>query len=85
MQAKYTEQDIEQARSVSIHRILERPQGRRISVVCPFHGDKDPSLVVYPDNSYHCYGCKAHGRNAVDFLLGLGCNFTEAIDELLKY
>jgi len=29
---------------------------------CPFHNDKDPSLVFYVDtNSFHCFGCKASG------------------------
>lgn len=30
--------------------------------VCPFHDDKDPSLVFYPlTNSFHCFGCKKAG------------------------
>jgi hypothetical protein len=31
--------------------------------VCPFdeHIDTDPSFTVYPDGSYHCFGCRAHG------------------------
>lgn len=29
---------------------------------CPFHKDKDPSLVFYiHTNSFHCFGCKASG------------------------
>jgi hypothetical protein len=31
-------------------------------VTCPFHKDKDPSLVFYVDtNSFHCFGCKVSG------------------------
>lgn len=28
---------------------------------CIFHSDKNPSLVLYPDNTFHCYACEAHG------------------------
>jgi hypothetical protein len=37
--------------------------GGRYNVECVFHdGDREPSLVLYPDdNHFHCYGCGAHG------------------------
>ncbi|HNG82618.1 MAG TPA: DNA primase, partial [Burkholderiaceae bacterium] len=51
--------------------------------LCPFHGEKSPSFVVSPSRqTYHCFGCGAHG-NAVGFLMehgGLG--FVEAVREL---
>jgi CHC2 zinc finger/Toprim-like len=29
---------------------------------CPFHLDRNPSLVVYPQTqSFHCFGCREHG------------------------
>jgi len=29
---------------------------------CFFHHDPGPSMVLYiSDNSFHCYGCEAHG------------------------
>jgi DNA primase len=34
---------------------------------CCFHADSTPSLHVYPDNHYHCFGCKAHG-DAITFV-----------------
>jgi DNA polymerase I-like protein with 3'-5' exonuclease and polymerase domains len=30
-------------------------------IVCPFHNDSTPSLQIYADGHYHCYGCGAHG------------------------
>ncbi len=51
--------------------------------LCPFHGEKSASFIVSPSRqTYHCFGCGAHG-NAVGFLMehsGLG--FIEAIREL---
>lgn len=42
---------------------LQRSTGGRFKSACPFgeHADKEPSFVVYPDGSYHCFGCRAHG------------------------
>lgn len=35
---------------------------------CPFHDEREPSFVVYPDTqTYHCFGCQAHG-DAISFL-----------------
>jgi DNA polymerase I-like protein with 3'-5' exonuclease and polymerase domains len=30
-------------------------------ISCPFHKDPNPSLHLYADGHYHCYGCGAHG------------------------
>lgn len=33
-------------------------------VVCPFHGDKNPSLLIDLDNAkYYCFGCGVHGSS----------------------
>lgn len=37
-------------------------------IVCPFHPDNTPSLVVYKETStFHCFGCGA-GSSAIDFV-----------------
>lgn len=79
--------EIELIRQIPISRLLGiRENGRRYSIRCPFHpGDKTPSLVIYPDQSWYCYGCTKHGQNAIDFTMALGCNFKEAIEELKQY
>jgi DNA polymerase bacteriophage-type len=38
-------------------------------IICPFHDDHTPSLVIYDDH-YHCYACGAHGDH-VDWLMTL--------------
>lgn len=45
--------------------------GRNYMGVCPFHGDKGPSLSVSADKQvFHCFGCGAAG-NAVGFIMKL--------------
>lgn len=53
--------------------------------LCPFHGEKTPSFIVSPSRqTYHCFGCGAHG-DAIRFLTeqgGLG--FLDAVRELAQ-
>jgi len=53
--------------------------------LCPFHGEKSPSFIVSPTRqTYHCFGCGAHG-DAVRFLTEhLGLNFVEAVKDLAQ-
>jgi DNA primase len=41
--------------------------GRYKKIRCPFHQDDTPSMVVYGDGTFHCYGCQARG-DALDWL-----------------
>ena len=54
--------------------------GKRFTL-CLFHEEKTPSFCIYPDNSYYCFGCGAHG-NAIDFLISQGYSFVDACKEL---
>jgi len=49
-------------------------------MVCPFHGDKDASLKVYPGaGGWHCFGC-GKGGSVVDFVMEHeGCDFRTAV------
>jgi DNA primase len=43
--------------------------GDKFKISCPFHkGDDDPSLVVYPNDTYYCFACEAWG-DALKFLV----------------
>ena len=81
------EEDIQKARQVAIHDLLGIKQtGRRVSVRCVFHTDKNPSLVIYPSGGgYHCFSCGANGHNAIDFCMGLGLTFKEAVNQLKDF
>ncbi len=51
--------------------------------LCPFHGEKTPSFTVSPSRqTYHCFGCGAHG-NAVGFLMEhAGLSYPDAVRDL---
>jgi DNA primase len=67
-------------------RYLElRPSGRGLIAKCSFHDDQHPSFVVYPDSqSFHCFGCQAHG-DVIAFLMQVEhLTFREAVELLRK-
>ncbi|HHW42529.1 MAG TPA: hypothetical protein GXX25_01730 [Desulfotomaculum sp.] len=47
-----------------------RRAGSRWVARCPFHDDSNPSLVLFPDGRWRCFGCQAHG-DAVDLVARL--------------
>ncbi|GLZ51468.1 DNA primase [Actinomycetospora sp. NBRC 106378] len=51
--------------------------------LCPFHDEKSPSFQVRTShNTYHCFGCGAHG-SAIDFLMQIDqLGFVEAVEKL---
>ena len=62
-------------RSVSLAAVAEsqghklRKQGRDVVLLCPFHQEKTPSMVISPDkNLFHCFGCGAAG-SVVDWMM----------------
>lgn len=52
---------------------------------CPFHNEKTPSFTVSPARqTYHCFGCGAHG-DAIRFLMEhTGIGFIDAVRELAE-
>lgn len=52
---------------------------------CPFHSEKSASFSVSPTKqTYHCFGCGAHGT-AIGFLMEYsGLTYVEAIKELAR-
>jgi CHC2 zinc finger/Toprim-like len=66
------------ARTVPLSKSGSHLRGR-----CPFHDDETPSFVVYPQNqTFHCFGCQAHG-DVLTFLMRVeNLTFHEALERL---
>jgi DNA primase len=62
-----------------------RPSGQRFVAQCPFHADRRPSCVVFPDTrSFYCFGCREHG-DVLNFLMRIeNLTFREAISVLRR-
>jgi hypothetical protein len=60
--------------------------GARLKGLCPFHPDKHPSLVVYPDDGgWHCFGCGAHGDVITWAIFVNRMDFREAVHLLAAF
>ena len=57
--------------------------GRTFKGLCPFHTEKTPSFVVFPDTGHwHCFGC-GEGGDAFSFLMKIeNLTFPEALRRL---
>jgi hypothetical protein len=53
-------------------------------IVCPFHDDHTPSLVIYPDH-YHCFVCGAHGDAIVWLMMVEGMTRAQAAEHLAAW
>lgn len=64
-------------------RVPLKKAGTNWKACCPFHAEKTPSFVVSPvRQTYHCFGCGAHG-NAIGFLMEYGgLGYIDALREL---
>ena len=60
-----------------------RQAGRTFKGLCPFHNEKSPSFIVYPESqSYHCFGCGKSG-DAFTFLMDTeNLDFRDALKQL---
>ena len=60
-------------------------QGRNLAGLCPFHSEKTPSMVVYPDTqSFFCFGCGA-GGDVISFIMRIeNLDYVEAVKFLAQ-
>lgn len=66
MQRKYNGNDL--ARVLIYYGLIYETESTQIKIVCPFHDDANPSMVVnLAEGSFYCFGCGAKG-NAYDFV-----------------
>lgn len=71
---------------VTPHRIYSHyVEFRHGKACCPFHEEKTPSMQVYNDGHYHCYGCHAHG-DIFDFVMRReNLSFTAAVERVCAH
>ena len=60
-----------------------RHRGRTHTGLCPFHSEKTPSFVVYPETqSFYCFGCGA-GGDVITFIKKINnLDYVEAVKYL---
>lgn len=65
--------------------VLLQKSGKSYKGLCPFHPDKNPSLVVNPDrNTFYCFGCGVGGDIYSFFMRFHRLTFPQALDELAR-
>lgn len=81
-----SDQDIENAKSFPLENIVNVPikkSGKYFTCNCPIHQEKTPSFVIYPENTWYCFGCN-QGGDAIDLVMVLEqLTFVEALKSLL--
>lgn len=59
--------------------------GRNFKAVCPFHQEKTPSFIVFPESQhYHCFGCGANGDVFTFIMQTENRTFPEALQLLAR-
>jgi DNA primase len=59
--------------------------GRSYKGLCPFHQEKTPSFVVFPESQhFHCFGCGKSGDLFTFYELSQKVEFREALTELAQ-
>jgi DNA primase len=66
--------------------VLLKKAGRNYKGICPFHSEKTPSFVVFPDTqSWHCFGACGTGGDVFAFLMRQeNVDFSEALAVLAQ-
>jgi DNA primase len=78
--ARIPEEEIERLKSqISLERLAVakgvklKKHGENLLGLCPFHDDREPSLVITPDkNLWHCLGACQTGGTVIDWEEGAG-------------
>jgi DNA primase catalytic core len=90
--ARISEAEIERVKSqISLSRLAAakgvklKPHGENLLGLCPFHDDREPSLVITPSkNLWHCLGACQAGGTVIDWVMRAeGVSFRYAL-ELLR-
>jgi hypothetical protein len=60
--------------------VVDLPMKKGMAL-CPFHGDRNPSLRVYADH-YHCFGCGERGDHFDWLAKQGGLTFSQAVERM---
>jgi DNA primase len=64
-------------------KVTLKKAGSTYKGLCPFHSEKTPSFVVFPDKgNYHCFGCGANGDIFSFVMKTENLDFADALREL---
>ena len=89
--ARIPEEEIERLKSeIAVERLAEakgvklRRHGQDLLGLCPFHEDREPSLVISPaKNLWHCLGACQTGGSPIDWVMRAeGVSFRHAVEFL---
>lgn len=87
-QNSITEEDIENARTMDIMETgliqKARHTGKgRYSTKCLWHEERSASMIIYPNGSFHCFGCQKSG-SAIDIAMKVNdLTFIQSVKYLL--
>jgi DNA primase len=78
-------QDISLVRLAERQGIALKQHGKDYLGLCPFHDDRNPSLVISPEkNLWHCLGACGEGGDVINWMMkSQGVSFRHAV-ELLR-
>lgn len=78
--------DISLQRLAEVQGITLKKHGQDLIGLCPFHDDKEPSLVITPQkNLWHCLGACQSGGSVIDWVMKAeGVSFRHATELLMN-
>src|SRR5512139_2727003 len=84
-QIERLKQEVSLVRLVERQGIVLKKHGKDYVGLCPFHDDKEPSLVISPGkNLWHCLGACGEGGDVIHWMMkSQGVSFRHAV-ELLR-
>ena len=89
--ARIPESEIERLKQeISVQRLAEargielKKHGKDLRGLCPFHEDREPSLIISPEkNLWHCLGACNQGGSVIDWVMKAeGVSFRHAVELL---
>lgn len=82
---RVSKRDIQAAKEVSCHAILRNAgiEVKKTFAVCQFHNERTPSMKIYENNTFYCFGCGAAGDSISLYRGVYGVDFKQAVRALI--